>query len=130
MPLSLHFLQHFNQIYHRKKFLSHEVLEVLENHQWQGNVRELQNVIERLMVTSREDFISHDDVLSVLYANPQGKKEPVVTIGLMPLKQAIAEVETELLTLGLQKYGTAAKVAEVLGVSPATISRRIKKLLK
>jgi transcriptional regulator with PAS, ATPase and Fis domain len=132
MPLSLYFLQHFNHIYHKEKYLSQEALEVLDNHPWQGNVRELQNVIERLIVTSREDFINRDDVLSVLYANQKGNKdkESVVTLELMPLKQAIAEVETQLITLGLQKYGTAAKVSEILGVSPATLSRRIKKLLK
>nr|WP_259455870.1 hypothetical protein [Bacillus sp. PK3_68] len=35
-----------------------------------------------------------------------------------------------MIALGLKKYGTAAKVSEVLGVSPATISRRRKKMLK
>lgn len=130
MPLSIYFLQHFNQIYQKDKLFSHEAIEVLESHPWKGNVRELQNVVERLMVTSRGRYIDRDDVLSILYANQKRSTEPVVTLELMPLKQAIAEVETQLITLGLQKYGTAAKVSEVLGVSPATMSRRIKKLLK
>ncbi|MES9759318.1 sigma 54-interacting transcriptional regulator [Priestia megaterium] len=130
MPLSLNFLQRFNQTYGKEKHLSREAIEVLENHPWKGNVRELQNVIERLVVTSRENVIHRDDVLSILYARQKGKAEPVVTLGLMPLKQAIEEVETQLITLGLQKYGTAAKASEVLGISPATMSRRIKKLLK
>ncbi|OIK13482.1 Fis family transcriptional regulator [Bacillus sp. MUM 116] len=130
MPLSLHFLQHYNQMYQKDKHFFSEALDVLESHTWQGNVRELQNVTERLVVTSRENGIHRDDVLSIIYANQRQITEPVVTLGLMPLKQAIEEVEMRLITLGLKKYGTAAKVSEVLRVSPATISRRIKKLLK
>ncbi|MED1471299.1 sigma 54-interacting transcriptional regulator [Bacillus salipaludis] len=130
MPLSLYFLQHYNQIYQKDKHISREAIDVLESHTWQGNVRELQNVTERLVVTSRENGIHRDDVLSILYADQKRITEDVVTLGLMPLKQAIEEVEMRLITLGLKKYGTAAKVSEVLRVSPATISRRIKKLLK
>jgi transcriptional regulator with PAS, ATPase and Fis domain len=128
--LSLHFLHQFNQKYQKKKSLSHKALDVLENYHWPGNVRELQNVIERLLVTSRGDFIIHDEVLDILYTKAKKKVNQSVTLELMPLKKAVEELEMQLITLGLQKYGTAAKVAEVLEVSPATISRRIKKLLK
>jgi PAS domain S-box-containing protein len=130
IPLSLHFLQQFNYVYQKEKNLSPSALEVMENYPWYGNVRELQNVIERLVVTSREDFISRDDVLSVLYTNHENKGEPAVTLKIMPLKKAIAELESQLISLALEKYGTAAKAAEVLEISRATISRRINKLLK
>jgi transcriptional regulator with PAS, ATPase and Fis domain len=46
----------------------------------------------------------------------------------MPLKEAVEELETQLIQRGMQKYGTADKLSKVLGVSPATISRRMKKL--
>ncbi|WP_027416245.1 sigma 54-interacting transcriptional regulator [Aneurinibacillus terranovensis] len=127
--LSLHFLQQFNRKYLKKKNLSREALEVLENYHWNGNVRELQNVIERLLVTSRTDFINRDEVLHILYAETETKMDQPFKLELMPLKKAIAKLETQLITLGLQKYGTAAKVSEILEVSPATISRRMKKLL-
>ncbi|WP_259455851.1 sigma 54-interacting transcriptional regulator [Bacillus sp. PK3_68] len=72
IPLSLYFLKHFNHLYNKDKSLSTEALEIFESHQWLGNVRELQNMIERLVVTSQDDFIHADDVLLVLY-NDQKK---------------------------------------------------------
>jgi transcriptional regulator with PAS, ATPase and Fis domain len=123
-------LRQFNRTYQKEKNLSREALEVLENYNWPGNVRELHNIIERLMVTTREDFINRDDVLSVLYGETKGKRPKAMVFELMPLKEAVAELERQLIQLGLQKYGTATKVSEVLGISQASISRRINKLFK
>ncbi|WCK53417.1 sigma 54-interacting transcriptional regulator [Aneurinibacillus sp. Ricciae_BoGa-3] len=123
--LSMHFLQQFNQEYIKNKSLSLDALEVLENYNWPGNVRELQNIIERLFVTSRENFIDQDDVLSILYTDIREKKGKPMIFEIMPLKEAVAELERQLIDLALRKYGTAAKVSQILGVSQATISRRI-----
>lgn len=35
-------------------------MELLENYDWQGNVRELENLIERLVILSKEDIITPD----------------------------------------------------------------------
>lgn len=130
VSLSVHFLQQFNRDYQKEKNLSREALEVLENYNWPGNVRELHNIIERLMITTKEDIINRDDVLPVLYDEMKGKGAKPMVFELMPLKEAIEELESQLIQIGLQKYGTAAKVSEILGVSQATISRRINKLFK
>ncbi|WP_245552913.1 sigma 54-interacting transcriptional regulator [Brevibacillus massiliensis] len=130
VPLSIHFLQQFNELHKLDKRLTREALEVLEGYDWPGNIRELQNVIERLMVTTRADVISQEDVLSNLYGGlaRDREKKPLVQ-EIMPLKEAVEEVESQLISMALKKYGTAYKVAEVLGVSPATVSRRMQKLL-
>ncbi|MFC4766202.1 sigma 54-interacting transcriptional regulator [Effusibacillus consociatus] len=130
VSLSVHFLQKFNRIYLKEKSLSREALEVLENYNWPGNVRELQNIIERMVVTTRNDFITRDDVLTLFYGERKGRRPKAMVFELMPLKEAVAELEKQLIQLGLQKYGTATKVSEILGVSQATISRRINKLMK
>jgi transcriptional regulator with PAS, ATPase and Fis domain len=130
VPLSIAFLQQFNEMYQKDKNLSLEAIEVLETYNWPGNVRELHNIIERLVVTTKQDFIQRDHVLTVLYGEYQkGKAKPFI-FEVIPLKEAVDELETQLIQLALKKYGTAAKVSEVLGVSQATISRKIQKLLK
>jgi transcriptional regulator with PAS, ATPase and Fis domain len=129
VPLSIHFLQQVNQGYQLEKSLSREALEVLENYHWPGNVRELQNIIERLIVTTKGDFVNREDVLDILYKKAEEVRAKPIVFELMPLKDAVEELEIQLIKLGLQKYGTAAKVSEVLGVSKATISRRMNKLL-
>ncbi|MEW9672531.1 sigma 54-interacting transcriptional regulator [Ammoniphilus sp. 3BR4] len=128
--LSLNFLERFNSSYGWEKILTREALDVLECYDWPGNVRELQNVIERLVVTSRDNSITGEDVMAVLYGESKERKFKAVINSIVPLKEAIDEVESQLIRSAMQKYGTAAKAAQVLGISPATISRRINKLLK
>jgi DNA-binding NtrC family response regulator len=63
-------------------------LEVMRNHAWQGNVRELQNVIQRLLVLSRGDVIQADDL-------PFPHPQPGPAVQEMPrgsLKQAKARI--------------------------------------
>lgn len=130
ISLSIHFVQRYNRSYQREKTLTREALEILESYHWPGNVRELQNVIERLVVTTRDNSINGEDVMSVLFGDMKEKKKKPLVGSIIPLKDAVEEVEAQLIRSALQKYGTAARAAEVLGISQATISRKISRLLK
>lgn len=129
VPLSIHFLQHFNNMYKLEKSLTKEATEVLEAYDWPGNVRELQNVVERLVVTTRSQTIQATDVLGNLYEGVTLDKpnKPIIA-EVTPLKEAVENFESQLISLALQKYGNASKAAKALGISPATISRRMQKL--
>ncbi|USG63358.1 sigma 54-interacting transcriptional regulator [Brevibacillus ruminantium] len=130
IPLTVHFLQVYNRMYKLDKTLTKEAFHVLEGYHWPGNVRELQNLIERLVVTTRGEYIGARVVLAQLYGERQQSIDNMPIIReIMPLKEAVEKVEEQLISLALQKYGTAAKAAEILGVSPATLSRRMHKLL-
>ncbi|MDQ6595636.1 PAS domain S-box protein [Bacillus salipaludis] len=126
--LSVNFLEQFNATYKWEKALTRKALDVLECYDWPGNVRELQNVIERLVVTTRENSITGEDVMAVLYGESKETKFKAIIHSIVPLKEAVEEVEAQLIRSAMDKYGTAAKAAQVLGISPATISRRINKL--
>ncbi|MGE5701866.1 MAG: sigma 54-interacting transcriptional regulator [Clostridia bacterium] len=131
VPLVIHFLKQFNQQYKLEKSLTREALTVLEGYSWPGNVRELQNMVERLAVTTRNDTICAQDVLPNLFEEDSLKSEnKTMVFDIMPLKDAVEEVENQLISLALKKYGTASKVAKILGVSKATLSRRMQKLLQ
>ncbi|QED49381.1 sigma 54-interacting transcriptional regulator [Cytobacillus dafuensis] len=128
LPLSIYFLEQFNQMYDIKKSFTPEAIEVLETYAWPGNVRELQNIVERLILLTEGEWIQREHALKYLYGEVQKKKKQLFVLELMPLKEAVEELETQLIERGMQKYRTADKLSKVLGVSPATISRRIKKL--
>ncbi|MGG1659936.1 sigma 54-interacting transcriptional regulator [Brevibacillus sp. NRS-1366] len=131
IPLAIHFLKQFNRLYGLEKNVSREALHMLEGYSWPGNVRELQNVIERLVVKTREDSIGTQDVLPNLFKEePLSRENKTVVLDIMPLKEAVEEVENQLIALALKKYGTAARVAKILGVSPATVSRRMQRRLQ
>ncbi len=129
ISLSIYFLQQCNTAYGREKTLTREAVDVLESYHWPGNVRELQNVIERLVVTTQENAITCEDVMEILYGeNKENRVKPIIS-AIVPLKEAVDEVEGQLIRFALQKYGTAARAAEILGISQATMSRKIKQLL-
>lgn len=56
--LALHFLNELNHHYERNWSLAGDAFAVLENFDWPGNIRQLQNVLERTALTSDEDLIS------------------------------------------------------------------------
>jgi len=45
-----------------KKVISEDALEILKNYSWPGNIRELQNIIERLMIMSKHNLITPEDI--------------------------------------------------------------------
>lgn len=118
-------------MYGLEKSINRDALHMLEGYSWPGNVRELQNVIERLVVKTRADSIGTQDVIPNLFKEePIVRENKAVVLDIMPLKEAVEEVENQLISLALKKYGTAARVAKILGVSPATVSRRMQRRLQ
>ncbi len=54
LPLVYQFLHHFNTVYERNVRLSPKALDAFLGQEWKGNVREVENIIERLVVTGEE----------------------------------------------------------------------------
>jgi transcriptional regulator with PAS, ATPase and Fis domain len=115
-------------MYDFKKSFTPEAIEVLETYEWPGNVRELQNIVERLILLCEDDWISREHALKFLYGEVQERKNTLRVLDIIPMKEAVEELEAQLIEKGMKKYHTAAKLSKILGVSPATISRRMKKL--
>lgn len=128
LPLTIHFLERFNEMYQIKKKIVPEAIEVLEAYEWPGNIRELQNIVERIILLCTDEWIQPEDILKFLYGEAQQDKKHLYVLDLIPLKDAVEELEMQLIEKGMKKYQTAHKLSQVLGVSPATISRRMRKL--
>ncbi|MCM3568651.1 sigma 54-interacting transcriptional regulator [Neobacillus mesonae] len=128
LPLSIYFLEQFAEMYEIKKSFTPEAIQVLETYSWQGNVRELQNIVERLILLTEGEWIQREHVLNCLYGESEKRNRSLFVLELMPLKEAVEELEIQLIEKGMQQYPTADHLSKVLGVSPATLSRRIKKL--
>lgn len=119
LALINHFLQEFNIKYGKSKELSGEALEALLQYPWLGNVRELENAIEYLVVTADGDYLANADL-------PQ-KFTPAASHGLTSLAHALEMHEMQLIRDAYQKYGSTVKVAKALGISQPTAARKIKK---
>lgn len=125
IPLIDHYLELFNQKYHYSKTLTIEALDSLVDYDWPGNIRQLMNILERLVVTTMTDEISIRCLPEELrhYSLPA----PAQNAHLMPLKTAVDQLERDLIKRALKKYKTTRKAAEALKVSQGTIVQKMKK---
>ena len=62
IPLALHFLRENNKINKTKKYFSDKVLRIFYKNNWYGNVRELKNIVERVVILSRDNCIEEWDL--------------------------------------------------------------------
>jgi transcriptional regulator with PAS, ATPase and Fis domain len=128
IPLLIgHFVRTFNRLHGKEKQLSKEAFRCMCNYRWPGNVRELENAIERLVVTVQTPCIEIEDLPEQI--NGIRKKTPngqIVLNKLIPLSDAIEELEKTLIGMALDKYGNGKKAAEALGVNQSTISRKMR----
>lgn len=74
-PLSLHFLNRVNQANNRNVSLSTPALDALESHTWPGNIRELANVIERMVLLTDHAVISKTEVERFIPASMLGTEK-------------------------------------------------------
>lgn len=131
--LSLYFTNYFNNQYNTTKRISRSVFEALISHKWSGNIRELKNTIERLILISLNDIITVDDLEYVeaiskkanyvYYAN-QDINDFEIT---RPLREIMEDYELDILKRSVEKYGSIRKAAKILDVTPSTISRKLSK---
>ncbi|WP_321394327.1 sigma 54-interacting transcriptional regulator [uncultured Desulfuromusa sp.] len=115
-------IQHFTEKYNRKyqsyKKFSESLINQLVSMPWKGNIRELENVVERSIVTTPGDFISWEKVQIPGMENmiPKG----------LGLKEILAEREKEILLQAQEKYRTTRRIAAALGISQASTARKLK----
>lgn len=128
LPLVRYYIDHFAKIVGVPRRLSRVALDSLLEYTYPGNVRELMNICERIVVMSETQIIDLSDLPGDVACSPAdvpvavmvGKEEKT-------LSETLEYVERQVLTQALKKYKNQTKMSEVLGVSQPTIARRMKK---
>lgn len=126
--LAYAFMEKYNRKYCMNKKLSTEAFDILNSYDWPGNIRELENTIERLLITCDKDCIKASHVYNTL--DNLNKKYNIEVKNIMHLKEATAQVETQLLLKALEEYKTTRKIAQVLGIDQSTVVKKLKKIRK
>ena len=123
--LSHFFMEKYNQKYQMKvKGVSQRAMNVLADYQWKGNVRELENTLESIMVINSPEVIDLPHLPQEIREFRESPEVILVKIG-TPLE----EVEKEILlqTLKITK-GNKRKAAQMLGINVRTIHRKMEEL--
>ncbi|HHY65672.1 sigma 54-interacting transcriptional regulator [Kyrpidia sp.] len=125
LPLIDHFTEKFNKKYGVKKHFEAGALEILLDYEWPGNIRELENCIERLIAISKHNTIRPDDLPPDL--RERSSRITFPHLSGMSLREALEQVEKTYLIHAYREYQSTRKAAKVLGMSQSSLVRRLKK---
>ena len=150
MLLAEHFLAREERETGAKRRLGSDAIELVRRYSWPGNVRQLENAIRRLSLTSRSDEITKSEVESILGSQPEA--EPLLSGGereklsasvarhlrryfdlhgnMLPppglYQRILREVEAPLIEIALDATGgNQAKCADLLGINRNTLRKKI-----
>jgi Nif-specific regulatory protein len=131
IPLLVHhFLQKYTVLQDKScQGISAEALRMLENYRWPGNIRELENAIERAVALALPDekWITPDLLPEQITRGALSSPIPDAT-ALNVLPEAIEALEKQMILDALQKHsGNRSHAAEVLGITRQTLISKIKK---
>ena len=128
VPLIRHYIDHFSLINHESRRLSRAAIDALCNYSFPGNVRELMNICERLVVMSETEVIDMVDLpVQVAGSAKTRLPEEMDWPETVTLQEALETVEKKLLTKARERYRSQSRIAEVLGVNQSTIARKLKR---
>ena len=127
--LSEAFVANCTKKYQIEKELSDNALRSLYNYSWPGNVRELENVIHRLIISSRDTIIGSEDVDSIINeaiyhdkSFPSNNK--LEDLDSIDFHQYMEDQEKKLIEYALKKEGTTRKAADLIGLPQTTFARK------
>ena len=132
--LSKVFFNIFCKKFNFQKSLAPETYDILCNYDWPGNVRQLKNFMEKLVITVESEIIYPKDVAFIeRKALVRKKEEPLEAVlyeedalnGMVSLEDKKTELERKLVVKAFEKYKTCRLVAENLQISSTKAHRLI-----
>ena len=117
VPLAERFIDYYGKRYNKTGLLlSGDAAERLKAHTWEGNIRELQNSIEKAVIMCDDDIIKTEHI--ELHASKRPTNEA----------QTLEEMERQLIANAIEKYsGNLSQVALQLGITRQTLYNKIKR---
>jgi len=109
--------------YRLRRRFSSEAFNILTNYSWPGNIRELENLVERLVVSSNQAVIDVGQIPKDLLK----KVESVTVDNSGSLKDQLLAFESGLIINKYKELGSSYKVAEALGISQSQAYNKIRK---
>ena len=128
IPFVCHFLDKFNDKYGCRKKFDVMTCRAMENYSWPGNVRQLENFVERMVIMAEGDII--ETTLFPEEMRPEreiARKQVSMEWGTISLREAKERLEKEMIMNALQQYKSIREAARQLEIHHSNLVRKIKK---
>jgi len=104
----------------------------LINYNWPGNIRELENLIKRLMVLVETDTIEIENIPSYISGYYKINhcniiKNSLINTNYMGEMVTLEEYEKDIIKMALTEFGTFSAAAKILGVTHKTVATKARK---
>ncbi|MCQ9208881.1 MAG: sigma-54 dependent transcriptional regulator [Omnitrophica bacterium] len=129
-------VEHFVKLYAKENFktikgISRDALQMLSNYRWPGNIRELENIVERAIILDTDGVIARDDLPEIILNESMVLHPSSVSDkqgGPVTLKDALREPEKVYILKVLKEVGgNKKKAARKLGVNRTTLYNKLRK---
>ena len=135
-----HFLAKYGKKFGIERGITDSAMEYLQQLAWPGNIRELENSVQRLIISAKGEDISLMDVMHETHSElfegggfGAEEEERALPGGSYPmdteisLQEAVDEYEKGLIKYACEKYGSTRKAAKAIGISQTQLVRKKKK---
>lgn len=121
VAMAKYFFNEYCNKHNRSLIMPDTAYSALEKHDWPGNVREMQNIIEYLVICSENGVFDEKKLLEILDI-PEEKPSKVIDF-----HKAVDEFEMQFIASAIKEAGGVRRAAAMLNVDPSTVSRKAKK---
>lgn len=124
-----YFIDRFSTLFNKTiRGISEEALQALINYDWPGNIRELENVIERAIVLIKNDIISTKDLPDYIQSVPRTMTTTAVNSENGSLQSMVEAYEKQLILDALERHNhNKLQTAKALGLHRSTFMSKLKK---
>ncbi len=126
-----HFIARFSEKNKQRAYaFSREAVELMSNYDWPGNIRELENTVERAIVLGRDELLTMDDLPPNIVRGAESLDESPVEAGApvisIPVGTPLSEIEHRVILETLRRTGgDKSAAARQLGIATRTIYRKL-----
>ena len=124
-----HFLFDYGNRFELQRSISDDAVEYLCQCEWPGNTRELENVVQRLMIESKSEEIALIDVMREMHSDVFDLSGASTSISLdneeeVNMDVMVENFEKNIIRHALEKYGSTRKAAKAIGISQTQLVRK------
>ena len=129
LPLTLLFLDKFNHKFSKRfRRISDEARDMLLSHPWRGNIRELKNAVERVVLMEDNDCLEADHLAFLDPGRQTARPSEPMQLRIPPGGLNLDQLTRDLIVQALElSGGNRTKAAKLLGISRPTLIYRIEK---